>query len=218
MTRAFRLGDVAAALAALFPPDVAVAAEIIGPADTASLWPAERTAIAGSVPARRDEFAAGRTAARRALAALGEPPAELPVGLDRAPVWPTGLFGSISHSSGVAAAALRRSGPLGLDIEEDAPIEPALWPMILQPDELSRLPEENPGRWVRQVFAAKEAVFKAQPPEHRVLFGFEAVEIRLDDKRFEARFRQPVGAFSQGFTMPGRLEVASGLILAGVCR
>jgi 4'-phosphopantetheinyl transferase EntD len=217
MTRTLRLREVEVALALLFPPGVAVAAEAIGQAHEARLWPEERAAIARSVPARRAEFAAGRAAARRALAALGEPPIGLAVGADRAPVWPAGIFGSISHAAGVAVAAVSRTGPVGVDVEEDGPVEPNLWPIILHPDELACLPPHGAGRLVRQMFAAKESVFKAQKPQDRVLFGFDVLGVRLGERRFEARFRTSIGGFAQGQVVQGHLARAPGLILAGAC-
>lgn len=206
---------VEAALRALFPAGVAVAAQRIGRADPASLWPEEQLSVAGAVPRRLAEFAAGRTAARRVLAALGHPPAALPMGLDRAATWPAGLCGSIAHDADLAVAVGRRGAPLGVDLEPDAPLEPELWPVFCSPDELRRL-DGDTARRVRQIFCAKEAVFKAQPPAARVLFGFDAVEVTLAENTFNAQFRASVGAFRAGQVLTGRLALVDGVILAGV--
>lgn len=216
MTKAFRLGQIEAALAALFPPGVVTAVEAVAGARTDRLWPAEAAAIAGAVPARQAEFAAGRAAARRCLAALGKDAAALPVGHDRAPVWPDGLFGSISHAAGVAVAAVSPTRVPGLDVEEDAALEAELWPLILTVAERARLPSDQPGRAARRIFAAKEAVFKAQRPGARAMFGFDAVEIDVAGSLFTARFQTSVGAFARGQTLSGRIATVSGLILAGV--
>jgi 4'-phosphopantetheinyl transferase EntD len=215
MTRVFRQAAIEAALACLFPPSVAVAAVPIT-ADHGPLDPAEARAVAGAVPARRAEFAAGRLAARRAMVALGYPPASIPMGLDREPVWPAGLEGSIAHTAGVAVAAVRVGRPLGLDIEDDAPIEPELWPVICHPDELANLPSEDRGRLVRQVFSAKEAAYKAQFPLTRSLIGFDMLILQLEDDGFTARFRHAVGGLSVGHELRGRRLLAEGLILTGV--
>lgn len=207
---------VEAALATLFAPGVAVAAERITTCGTLTLWPEERAAIAGAVPARQAEFAAGRTAARRCLAALGRDPAALPMCKDRAAVWPPGVFGSISHAQGLAVAVADLSGPIGIDLEVDADIEPDLWPLICEAGELARQPRNDPGRWVRHVFAAKEAVFKAQMPEERVMFGFGSVRITLEGNDFVARFLERQGGFAEGAEVRGKLICVEGMVLAGV--
>ncbi|AZL60491.1 4'-phosphopantetheinyl transferase superfamily protein [Tabrizicola piscis] len=215
MTAAFPISAVEAALASLFPPDVAVAAERVQAGQEGGLWPVEQAAINGAVASRRAEFAAGRLAARRCLLALGRPPVALPMGQDRAAIWPDGLYGTISHAGGIAVAVIGETGPLGVDIEEDAALEPALWPVICSPEELSALPGADTGRWVRRAFAGKEAVFKAQHPTRRAMFGFDAVDIRLTETDFTARFRLAVGGFAEGQEVHGRLAYSRGLTLAG---
>jgi 4'-phosphopantetheinyl transferase EntD len=215
MTAPFRLPAVEAALAALFPAGTAVAAAPVM-AGTRPDWPEEAAAVAGAVPRRVAEFAAGRAAARRAMAALGLAPVPIPMGADRAPVWPEGLAGSISHAAGVAVAALRRGGAIGLDVEEDAALEPGLWRLICMPAELEAAPAAERGRHVRRVFAAKEAVYKAQYPLSGRLIGFDAVEVRFDATGFTARFTRVEGPFAAGHELRGRLVCAEGLILAGV--
>ena len=216
MTVPMRLAAVEAALVSLFPLHVAVAAERISPVQNYRLWPEELAGIAGAVPARGAEFAAGRTAARRCLAALGRVPAGLAIGKDRAAVWPNGVFGSISHAQGLAVAAAGMSAPLGIDLELDEGIAPDLWPVVCTTGELAMLPRDDPGRWVRRAFAAKEAVFKAQAPDERVMFGFDAVQITLAGEAFVARFLQDQGRFATGAEICGRLAYVQGLVLAGV--
>lgn len=216
MTAVDRHGAVAATLLTLFPRGVAVASVRISEAREDDLWPEERAAVAGAVPSRRAEFCAGRAAARRCLSALGQPAAALPMDKDRAAVWPRGIGGSISHAYGLAVAVAREGGPLGIDIEEDAALEPELWPVICTSEELNALPASGRGRWVRHVFSAKEAVFKAQDPARRALFGFDALALQLTDGGFVGRFLAPVGGFRAGQMIEGRLAVSQGLVMAGV--
>lgn len=78
-------------------------------------------------PARAREFLAGRVAAQRALAALGAQDCRV-ARLAKAPVWPAGFVGSISHCDGLAVAICARSQhylALGIDIQ--TPIEPGAW-------------------------------------------------------------------------------------------
>jgi 4'-phosphopantetheinyl transferase EntD len=215
MTAVFRQPAIAAALARLFPPDVAVAVVAIG-AEPWPLMPEEGAAVAGAVSARVAEFAAGRMAARRAMAALGLPMVPIPAGLDRAPVWPEGLAGSIAHAGGVAVAAVRPGLPIGLDLEEDVALEPDLWQLICDAGELAALPAASRGHAVRLVFSAKEAIYKAQYPLTGQLIGFEAVSITLQDGGFLARFRREVGPLPHDYEMRGRMMRAGGLILTGV--
>lgn len=203
------------ALRGMFPAGVAVAVEAL--ADRRDdLWPEERAAVAAAVPARQAEFRAGRRAARRALADLGQPAMALPMGPDRAPVWPKGVFGSIAHAAGLALAVVSRDRPIGVDVEEDRPIAADLWSVICSADELDRMPAADRGRWVRRAFAAKEAVFKAQAPDRRAMFGYDAVRVTLAEARFDAHFLTDAGAFRAGHRMQGRLAAVEGVILAGV--
>lgn len=206
---------VEAALCALFPAGVAVAAEPIVPASTAALWPEERPAVAGAVPARLAEFTAGRTAARRTLTQLGQPPQALPMAPDRAAIWPAGISGSIAHAAGLAIAVARLGAPLGVDIEDDTAIAPDLWPILCGPNELQRL-DRDTGSGVKRLFCAKEAVFKAQAPDSRAMFGHEILSVTLAGNQFDAQFLDHAGAFQAGQIVRGRIAVVHGLVLAGV--
>jgi 4'-phosphopantetheinyl transferase EntD len=207
---------VEAALRSLFPTGVAVAAERIVPTTVSALWRDEQPAIADAVPARLDEFVAGRTAARRALHALGLSPAALPMAPDRAALWPDGISGSIAHAAGFAVAVARRGGPVGVDIEDDSGIEPDLWPIICHPDELHRLAPGTTGKGVKRIFCAKEAVFKAQAPDRRAMFGHEILSVTLAEPGFDAQFLGDAGAFRAGQIVRGRIVAAMGLVLTGV--
>ena len=196
----------------LLPAGVAVAA-----ADPRQLHPLlAGEALPGAVPARLREFSAGRHAARAAMAALGAPIAAIPPGDDRAPIWPAGICGSITHSASacLAAVALHSlTAGLGLDLEEDAPLEPALWPEICRPEELALL-GDTPGLQVRLIFAVKEAAYKAQYARSATLFGFDGLSVVLTASEFTARFTQPVAPFVGGQTLQGRWARAEGHVLA----
>ena len=107
-------------------------------------------------PKRRQEFAAGRVAARRALAQLGHEPVALPIGYGRAPVWPPGLIGSISHAHEIALAA---AGPdsciaaLGIDIERQNALSDELAILIITPG-------DSPVADPTLLFSIKESAFK----------------------------------------------------------
>ncbi|NHB77063.1 4'-phosphopantetheinyl transferase family protein [Rhodobacter calidifons] len=218
MTAAVRLGRIGQALAALFPAEVSVALCNLAAAEPAALWPEERKTLGAAVPRRVMEFAAGRQAARQALSALGVAPRALPVLPDRAPLWPEGIAGSISHAAGLAVAVVRRGAPLGVDVEEDQPLPPDLWPEIASAAERAALPAGETGLWLRRLFAAKEALFKAQAQGARAMFGFDAAHVTLAEAGFDAQFQQDAGAFRAGDVVRGRLALVEGLVLAGVTR
>lgn len=218
MTRPARVKRIEAAIAALFPQDVAVALCSLSAADATDLWPQERAAIAGAVPHRLAEFAAGRQAARAALAALGQRAVALPMGPDRAPIWPEGISGSISHAEGIAIAVVRPGAPLGVDIEADSPLPEDLWPTLTSPEERAAFPPGETGRQARWIFAAKEALFKAQAQGARAMFGFDVVRVTLVEGGFDAQFLVDAGAFRTGDRVQGRLALVEGLVVAGVAR
>jgi 4'-phosphopantetheinyl transferase EntD len=138
------------------------------------------------VDKRHREFAAGRRAARAAMVELGQRGVAIPMGPDRAPVWPEGLVGSISHTDTHCLAAVARSGnvrSLGLDLETDLPLQQDLWPEICTSDEMAWLatqPTPTRGHLARLIFSAKEAVYKAQYPLTGQLLEFDAFEIIFD--------------------------------------
>lgn len=169
-------------------------------------------AISG-IDKRQREFAAGRRAARQAMARIGSPPLPILMGADRAPIWPAGLAGSITHSAS-ACLAVVTSRPLliGLDMEADSPLPPELWDSVLGPEETSHLAGD--GRQAMAIFCAKEAAYKAQFPRSRTLFDFQVLEVALSGDRFTAIFRSAVPGFPTGTTVLGRIIRAEGHILA----
>lgn len=175
--------DPERSIAALFGGPVAVAVlPVNGPHPP--LMPQEARAVARAVQTRRDEFTAGRAAARLAMERLGLPPQAVPAAPDRSPVWPDGLTGSISHAGGLCAAVLSRDPlhKLGLDIEDAAPLDADLWPLVLTPDELDRLaqaPADRRGTIAKRIFGIKEAAYKAQFPLTGAVIGFQALDVTL---------------------------------------
>jgi 4'-phosphopantetheinyl transferase EntD len=133
------------------------------------------------------EFLAGRLAARRALAGLGRPAVAVPMAEDRAPVWPEGVVGSISHAAGLAVAVVADAPALlGVDIARLEPFEAALIPEICRPEERALIPLEGQGLFACALFSAKEAAFKAQYPVTGLIFGFHG--LRLDFARGIAEY------------------------------
>ena len=159
---------------------------------------------------------------------LGLPTVAIPMGPDRAPVWPKGIVGSISHTDTHCLAAVARTGrgragdvrTLGLDLEPDMALEPELWPEICTRAELDWLaaqPAPERGRLARAIFSAKECTFKAQYPLTGAMLGFDTFEIVLDltAGTFTATAMQPIPPLAEGERLAGRIvRVADGLAAA----
>lgn len=199
--------DLARHATRLFPPGVALAGA--APCDPATLHPIEGAGIARATPARQREFAGGRAAVRAAQVALGLAPRPVPMGADRAPVWPPGLRGTIAHHADLCLAAVTADPwDLGLDLEPDAPLPPEVWAEVLGAG------DDATDR--RAVFAAKEAVFKALYPRVRAIFGFDAVRIALTGDGFIATTLHPLGPVPPGTILTGGLLRAGGMIVTAL--
>ncbi|WP_280538909.1 4'-phosphopantetheinyl transferase superfamily protein [Chromohalobacter sp. 11-W] len=137
--------------------------------------------LATAIAKRRGEFLAGRLCAREALyAATGR--VEVPgIAADRAPCWPEGTLGSITHSGGFAAAmAAPRDAWQGLGLDAETLLSPAraerLAPQILTPEEhawCKRLDHDAQALFTTLAFSSKESLFKALYPLIGVRFYFQ---------------------------------------------
>jgi len=141
--------------------------------------------MARAVLKRQVEFAAGRFCAREALQKLGhDSQATLAVGQHRAPLWPTGYLGSISHGDGLAiavAASTRDWRGLGIDVERILTDEAAqpLHEHLMKASELAMGEAAGLalGDWLSLVFSAKESLFKALYPFVGRYFDFLDAEV-----------------------------------------
>ena len=176
-----------------------------------------------AVPRRRAEFAAGRTCARRALAALGVHQRAIPSGTNRLPQWPDGYIGSITHTETVCAAAVGRYTDgfiaVGIDLEPAVPLPAEVVDAVCLPAELAWLEmeggcERHQGELARAIFSAKECAFKCQYPLSHTLIGFHDLAVALDLRAgiFRARFVHGVPAFASDAELEGRLHMDRDLI------
>jgi 4'-phosphopantetheinyl transferase EntD len=156
----------------------------------------EERFILGAIEGRRREFAAGRTCARHALERLGIQPVAIPAGDDRAPIWPNGIVGSITHCPGYRAAAVahhRHVSAIGIDAEPNIRLPNAVLRRIMLPAECGLLEEvgfQNDVAWDRLAFSAKESTFKAAYGLVRHRFDFRDYELRIRpvEREFTIRF------------------------------
>ena len=134
---------------------------------------------------RLADFSTGRYCALKALEQLGIQDAIIPIGEDRAPIWPEGIVGSISHCDSLTGAIVAKRSDhisLGLDIEEIGRVTPDLWDLVFTEQEknyLSCLSDEDKRVQSTAIFSIKEAFYKFQHPLTKTFLGFLDVEVEL---------------------------------------
>ena len=132
---------------------------------------------------RLADFSTGRYCAIKALEQLGIQDAIIPIGEDRAPIWPEGIVGSISHCDSLTGAIVAKSSDhisLGLDIEEIGRVTSDLWDLVFTENEknyLFRLSDEDILVQSTAIFSIKEAFYKFQHPLTKTFLDFLDVEV-----------------------------------------
>ena len=174
--------------------------------------------------ARRREYTLGRACARRALAGLGLDGAPLLRGADRAPRWPVGVIGSLTHTDGFCAAAVARQGELlglGLDAES-SPLSARAALRVLDASERAQLDglASPPAQGFATVaFSAKESIYKALYPlcGRKLVFGDAAIEIDPRAHAVHITLRAGgAGALPPGATIEGRYAVTPTCVVTSV--
>ena len=153
--------------------------------------------IQRSVAKRQAEFLAGRVCARAALQQLEGLSVSPAIGEDRAPAWPVHIAGSITHSTGRAAAIVAKKTDwrgLGMDLENLLNPDRAerLAGEILTPPELQRMAagcRDDLALLVTLTFSVKESLFKALYPIVQQRFYFEHAEVLEWTEVGEVRLR-----------------------------
>jgi 4'-phosphopantetheinyl transferase EntD len=202
------------ALDGLFEAEVRVrAGEIHNCA--AALTREEQAIVAHAVRRRRQEFASGRLLAHELLAAMGIDRAPLLSDVDRTPIWPDGIVGSIAHSGSLCVVAVARSKDvrsIGVDVEPCEPLNEELTSVVCSADELIDFVDR--GLAATTIFCIKEAVYKAWYSLNRVPLEFSDVTVRLDLDR--ERFEATAGRNGVTMRCVGSVFRRDGWILAGV--
>ena len=167
--------------------------------------------LATAVAKRKAEYLAGRYCCAQLLAAKGAP-TQVASGADRAPCWPAGFNGAISHCRGQAIALLARceQGWPGIDIENfnaDTLRESA--DLITTPAERARL-RGGPLEYelaLLLAFSAKESLYKALYPQVQRFFDFHSASIlSIDPQRGHfliALTQDLTPQLRQGFSVTG---------------
>lgn len=155
---------------------------------------------------------------------MGIAPVPLVPAADRAPAWPRGVVGSITHTRDYCAVALGRSPPLrslGIDVETVRELDDEVTDLILTDRE--RVWLDSRGRAPRTVvegsllvFSAKEAFYKCQFPLTQRFLEFRDVEIDLPrDGCFSVTVLKRDWP-EELARMDGRFAFDSGRVLCGV--
>lgn len=149
----------------------------------------EIAAVANAVPSRVEEFQLGRNCARRALSHIGAPLGPIPVADSRAPAWPKGVVGSITHTGFYCAAAVAWASEfcaVGIDAADNRP---------LPEDILEQITSRAEQIWIRKhmasaqghqvaadslIFSIKESIYKAWNPMTGAWLGFEDAFVVVD--------------------------------------
>jgi len=172
--------------------------------------------VRGAVAKRQAEFLAGRLAARWCLKQCGfapDPVPTIPVGRHRAPVWPEGVAGSITHTTRRAICALcpaSVASGVGIDLEEMIAPEQAesVAAQIHDDQELALALRSGiaPNAATTLIFSAKESLFKALYPRVGEYFGFEEARllaVSASNERLVLELRE---AFHRRHDLPARHE------------
>ncbi len=197
-----------------------------------SLFPSETSAVKGVGSRRLRTFRAGRACAHAAMLQLGLEPQPIEAGDSGAPIWPTGLLGSISHTDEVAAAVVVHAGAVsgvGFDLEGDEPLDnEEMMRIVCRPEELMEgFDASDPVnlRRGKRLFVIKEAVYKLLSPRYHAFFDFQELRVLLDEDRntFAARLiaskpaqqwygKSSMGSFGQAegffFAIASRISIS----------
>lgn len=139
--------------------------------------------IARAAQKRKADYLAGRAVALAAMIALNVPPIPIETAPSRAPIWPKGVTGSISHARGRCACLLSQDTGQSFGIDTEAIAQgntlKAILTETLSEKDRTTL-DEGPlpvTSSATLTFSAKEALFKALHPQVGRFFGFDAAEL-----------------------------------------
>lgn len=149
---------------------------------TSQLFLEEQNLIKGMNRARKQEFSAGRYAAKNLLTEMGFMPSPILRDESGCPIWPPSIKGSITHKHALCLVILSQSSKylsLGADIEVVEDIDESVWKVFTTDAELLNLTSQGISQEVAVniVFSAKEAIFKCAYP----LFG-ESTSTFIDEQ------------------------------------
>jgi 4'-phosphopantetheinyl transferase EntD len=195
-------------------------------------YPGEEALIAQAAPKRRAEFVTARRCARAALAKLNVPEQPILRGPKREPLWPKGIVGTLTHTTGFRGAAVAHSlvmRSVGVDAEPHLPLPEGVLGQVALAEERAWLDAQSDSElhWDRLLFCAKEATYKAWFPLTERWLGFEDARISFAEAPAGGQGRS--GTFHAQLLVPGhtlkgpplasfdgKWLVADGFIVTGI--
>jgi enterobactin synthetase component D len=181
-----------------------------------------------AAPERKRQFLAGRYCALRALERLEPSVARRTVGRGGAgePTWPAGLTGSVTHTNGLASAAVAwQSDARSIGIDSELRVATAraqaIKPLVMLPGEAGlggRALDE--ATRVVLVFSAKEAIFKCLYPLTGRRFYYEDAFVACADVAGGWLTAELITTLATGFEagtiLRGRFELDEARVHTGV--
>lgn len=145
---------------------------------------AEEQSITSAVEKRKREYRAGRHSAAAVLSMLGIEDYSLLNDPQRAPIWPPGIIGSLTHCDNfccAVAASQLNIASVGIDAEPLIPLPKESTPLICHEQELVSLQASGhtDNFWSKVIFSAKEAFYKAYFPLCRQYLDFLEAHVEL---------------------------------------
>jgi enterobactin synthetase component D len=137
--------------------------------------------IVKSVPDRQAEFLAGRICAKKCLKIKSELVDQVLIGNNREPIWPNGVFGSISHSDDLAVSVVNKDFSIGIDIENiiDKKVSTDIKDIVSTKDELDLFKDTlSEDHSISIIFSMKEAIYKCLYPYVKKYFDFKDASIK----------------------------------------
>jgi 4'-phosphopantetheinyl transferase EntD len=191
-------------------PGISIARRKIFAGDEAYLTGDEARSLIGCTLSVRRAAAAARVVARGLLAEVGSPHWSMPRRVGRAPLWPEGVVGSLSHCDEDVAAAVSWKdlyAGIGIDIEPKEPLEQNILGLFASQREL----QDVSGDLVRAriLFCAKEAAYKAVYPLDGRFLEPHDISVNLESK---------VAMTCDGWIVDLRFVVDSRIIVLGTVR
>ncbi|GAB1268690.1 4'-phosphopantetheinyl transferase [Aurantivibrio infirmus] len=144
-----------------------------------------------AVPKRKAEYIAGRYCARKSLGAINISDQAVGTSEERAPVWPEGVVGSITHSAGFASAVVAKAEEIrGIGIDSEKCIKEKTANnirshILTERETFGDNPHvaNNDRLYLTVVFSAKESIYKCLNPIVKQFFDFKHAVIKFDVDR-----------------------------------
>lgn len=185
--------------------------------------------LSKAIPKRKTEFLAGRLCAQLAMKNMGADWQQaIAIGENRAPCWPEGLVGSITHSKGFASAIVAPASSIrsvGIDSEALIAEKTAnnVSSHVLTESEIytaNAALVDSHRQYLTLIFSAKESIFKCLYPLVQQYFDFRHAVVELDVKqpgKFRFRLLKDLGGeFAKGYSAVGYYALADDFVHTAV--